>query len=223
MQRYLSLSIPLLGAIALAVASDQAAAQIDPGALDAAETNVCVAKTRVDAAVAGAAEARRSSVPVEDLTGERIDDPARRQALQRSVDRVVVAGQDGLVASFRDELARAQAEHRRLTGSTFNTARCNGAETRLSHTLAAERQREAQMNAQVSRAVQQHEAGERAYQEQMQVDTACTDRKALELPADVQARLFPPGYVNDARARYAAFTSAYQRRNGRPFDPAVCP
>jgi hypothetical protein len=183
-----------------------------------------VAKTRLDGALAGAAEARRSSVPVEELTGERIDDPTERAALQGSLDGMIVSAQDGLVVSFREEFTRAQAEHRRLTGSTFNTARCNGAEIRMSHRQAADREREAQANANFARAMAQHEAGERAYQEQMQVDAACTDQEVLSLPADVAARLFPPGYVNETRARHAEFTRSYQQRTGKRFDPAtLCP
>jgi hypothetical protein len=199
------------------------AAQIDPDALDAAETNVCVAKTRLDGAVAGAAEARNPAVPVEQLTGEGIDDPAHRRALQRSVDGLIVGAQNGLVETFRQELAHAQAEHRRLTGSNFNTARCNGAAPRTSHRQAADKQREAQADAQLARAMQQQRAAEQEHEERLQLEAACMDREVLSLPPDAAARLFPPGYVNEARARYGEFASAFERRTGKAFDPALCP
>ena len=76
-----------------------AAVEIDPAKLDEAETNVCVAKPG-SCVRSGLADAQRGSVP-EQLMNQRIDDPVRRAALQRTVDRMMLGAQDSFVEGFR--------------------------------------------------------------------------------------------------------------------------
>lgn len=213
-----SLPLAFIG-FSLALARAVAAVEIDPASLDEAETNVCVAYTRVEGAVAGLADAQRGSVPIEQLMNQRIDDPARRAALQRTVDGMMLRAQNSLVEGFRKDLECAQDEHRRLTGSDFNVALCRGAEIRTGHAQAAHQRRQAQQDAQLAQAVRDQEAGT---QELIALQTACSDSKVLSLPPEAAARLFPAGYVDSARTRFTEFTSNYQRRNGKPFDPALC-
>jgi len=203
----------------LALARAVAALEIDPSRLDEAETNVCVANTRLEGAVAGLADAQRGSVPVDQLMNQRIDDPARRAALQRTVDGMVLGAQSSLVEGFRKDLASAQDEHRRLAGADFDIALCHGAEIRTGHAQAAHKRRQEQQDAQLAQAVRDQEAGT---QELLALHTACNDSKVLSLPPEAAARLFPAGYVDSARTRFAEFTSKYQQRNGKPFDPALC-
>jgi hypothetical protein len=204
----------------LALARAVGAVDVDPARLDEAETSVCVANARLDGAVAGLTDAQRGgSVPVEQLMNQRIDDPARRAALQRTVDGMMLRAQNSLVEGFRKDLERAQDAHRRLTGSDLNVALCRGAEIRTGHAQAAHKRRQAQQDAQLAQAVRDQEAGT---QELIALQTACSDSKVLSLPPEAAARLFPAGYVDSARTRLTEFTSNYQRRNGKPFDPALC-
>lgn len=203
----------------LALAGAVGAVEMDPTRLDEAETNVCVANTRFEGAVAGLADTQRGSVPVEQLMNQRIDDPARRAALQRTVDGMMLGAQNSLVEGFRKDLARAQDEHRRLTGADFNVALCRGAEIRTGHAQAAHKRRQEQQDAQLAQAVRDQEAGT---QELIAFQTACSDSRVLSVPPEAAARLFPAGYVDNARTRFAEFTTNYQRRNGKPFDPALC-
>lgn len=220
MQRIGILPLPLaIVGFSLALARAVTAVEIDPTRLDNAETNVCVANTRLEGAIAGLADAQRGSVPVEQLMNQRIDDPARRAALQRTVDGMVLGAQNSLVEGFRKDLARAQDEHRRLAGADFDIALCRGAEIRTGHTQAAHEERQAQQDAQLAQAIRDQEAGT---QELIALHTACSDSKVLSVPPEAAARLFPAGYVDSARKRFTEFTSTYQRRNGKPFDLALC-
>ena len=213
------LSLAVIG-FSLALARAVGAVDIDPARLDEAETNVCVASARVDGAVAGLTDAQRGgSVPIEQLMNQRIDDPARRVELQRKVDGMMLGAQHSLVEAFRQDLARAQDEHRRLTGADFNVALCQGSVIRTGHVQAADRRRQEQQDAQLAQAVREQEAGT---QELIAFQTACNDSKVLSLPPEAAARLFPAGYVDKARTRFTEFTTNYQRRNGKPFDQALC-
>ncbi len=204
----------------LALARAVGAVDIDPARLDEAETNVCVANARLDGAVAGLTDAQRGgSVPVERLMNQRIDDPARRAALQRKVDGIMLGAQHSIVEAFRQDLAHAQDEHRRLTGADFNVALCRGSVIRTGHVQAAHKRRHEQQDAQLAQAARDQEAGTR---ELIAFQTACDDSKVLSVPPEAAARLFPAGYVDEARRRFTECATNYQRRNGKPFDPALC-
>ncbi|MGH8265626.1 MAG: hypothetical protein ACRET4_19280 [Steroidobacteraceae bacterium] len=125
--------------LVLAFAEGAGAAEIDPGVLDDAETNVCAAHSRLQQAMAAASEARSKSIPVEQLGGQPIDDPARRAFLEKSLTGIAVGAQDSLVKNSRDELARYQSEYTHLTGAEFDTALCRGGVWRNTHREAAAR------------------------------------------------------------------------------------
>lgn len=217
---------PVLRA-ALAVAlcvwpAARAIAAPSPAELDNAETNVCAAQARLDQATAAALEARRgSTVPAEALTGRKIDDPARRGALQAKVDEATRSLQDRLVENSRRDLARYQTEHRRLTGREFNTAQCEpgGIQTRHQRAFEAEQQartqaRHAQMKASLPQTEQQMIAA-------FELERACRDKATLDQRPEAQPK---PSEDELGRAgrRYASFVAQYERANGRPFDPALC-
>jgi hypothetical protein len=190
--------------------------------LDNAETNVCAAQVRLRAAMAGALDARTAPVPVEQLSGQKINDPARRVVLQQQLDSSIASAQEGVVNDARRDLLRYQSEYKSLTGTDLNTALCNGALPRTTHRAAAERRRDEQMQAQSARMAQDVAAGQKQRQQFGELSAACDAKKVLDLPSEAAARLYPASYLEQVRQEYAQFTGAYQRQHGTAFDPSTC-
>ena len=87
----------LLGASApLSHASE---ADIAPDVLDELESTICISASNWTNALE--AHAKRQSIPVEALSGQAIADPARREYLQRRLDAVLTAAQQGPVGVRR--------------------------------------------------------------------------------------------------------------------------
>jgi hypothetical protein len=190
--------------------------------LDNAETNVCAAQVRLRAPMAGALDARTAPVPVEQLSGQKINDPARRVVLQQQLGSSIASAQEGVVNDARRDLLRYQSEYKSLTGTDLNTALCNGALPRTTHRAAAERRRDEQMQAQSARMAQDVAAGQIRRQQFGELSAACDAKKVLDLPSEAAARLYPASYLKQVRQEYAQFTGAYQRHHGTAFDPSTC-
>jgi hypothetical protein len=201
----------------------QAARAAPPGAseLDNAEANICMANARLRGSVAAAVQGNRQSIPIEDLAG-RIDNPVSRARLQRELDSQVRQAQQQMVETNRRDLVRYQSEYRQLTGTEFNTAQCDGARVRVTHAVREQQRRQVAMAAQTTRMAQVLAAGEAYRQADIRMSAACDARKALDVPPQAAARLFPQGYIEKSRQVYGEFVSSYQREHGAPFDPSRC-
>jgi hypothetical protein len=214
----------------LAAAAAAAAMWLSPAAgvtppsaseLDNAEANICMAHSRLQGSVAAAVQDSRQSIPIEQLAG-RIDNPMSRAQMQRELDNRVRQAQDQMVETNRRDLVRYQSEYRQLTGREFDTAQCDGVRVRVTHQLREQQQRQVAMSAQTARMSQALAAGEAYRQADIHMSEACDAKKALDVPPQAAARLFPPGYVEKSRQVYSQFVSSYQREHGAPFDAARC-
>jgi hypothetical protein len=207
--------------IVLWLARAAGAPPVSAGALDDAESSICMANSRLQGSVAAAGQDRRQPIPVEQLAG-RIDNPASRARLQRELDSRLEQAQDQMIETNRGDLVRYQAAYRQLTGKDFDTAKCNGPRPRVTHAMMEQQRREADMNARMAQAGQSLAAGEAQRRADLRLSEACEARKVLDVPPQAAARLFPPGHVDNARRLYGDFVSSYQREHGTPFDPARC-
>jgi hypothetical protein len=210
-------------AIGVAVWLSPAAGQppVSASELDNAESNICMAQARLQGSAAAAVQDSRQSIPIEQLSG-RIDNPASRAQLQRELDKSLKQAQAQMVETDRQDLRRYQAAYRQLTGREFDTAQCNGPRPRVTHAMLEQQRRDADMDARMARAIQARATGEQQRQADLRLSAACDAKKALDVPPAAAARLFPPGYLDDARRVYSEFVSSYPREHGTPFDPAQC-
>jgi hypothetical protein len=212
----------LIGAgVALWLAQSAGAAPPGASELDNAEANICSANARLQGSIAAAVQDSRQSIPIEQLAG-RIEDPVSRARLQRELDSRVKQAQAQMVETNRRDLVRYQSEYRQLTGRDFDTGQCDGARVRVTHAQREQQQRQVAMNVQTARMSQVLAAGEAYRQADIRMSEACDAKKALDVPPQAAARLFPPGYVEKSRQVYGEFVSSYQREHGAPFDPARC-
>jgi hypothetical protein len=187
-------------------------ADIGPDRLDNAEDNVCGAAGRLAGAKAGLAD--KGSVPVEKLAGQQIDDPSRRQALQQTLDASLQSTQRDMVAASAKELAKYQAEYRRLTGAEFNTALCDDKQRRIKRQEAWEiKRREDQMD----KAMSNEADGVRAI---------CRQKQFMDGPSKDAASWYSAEQVKDmqemGREGYAGLVASYERTYNTRFDPARC-
>jgi hypothetical protein len=189
--------------------------------LDNAESNICMANSRLQGSVAAAVQDSRQSIPIEQLAG-RIDNPVSRAQMQRELDNRVRQAQDQMVETNRRDLIRYQAEYRQLTGREFDSGQCSGGRPRVTHAMREQQQRQVAINAQTVKMSQVLAAGAAYRQADIRMSEACDAKKATEVPPQAAARLFPPGYVEKSRQVYSEFVSSYQREHGTPFDTSRC-
>jgi len=138
----------LLGATA--PLSHAGEADIAPDVLDELESTICISASNWTNALE--AHAKRQSIPVEALSGEAIADPARREYLQRRLDAVLTAAQQGLIDDFRRQLSDAQRRYGELVGHEFDLSLCGQSERRIQRRQAWEDKRpDAEMQRQAER------------------------------------------------------------------------
>lgn len=197
-----------------------ARAEPTPDVLDGAEMNVC-------RAAGGLAQARRAldditsgkeaPLPVESLAGPQ-NDPRRRAFLQQKLDEGLVSGQRSIVDSQAKDLARYQAEYRRLTGAEYDTALCGDTQRRLRRREAWEASRREEDRQARAQKVVANEADA--------VRAICREKQAMDGPSQDVAHHFPPDHLKqiqqEGREAYGRLVSAYERSHGKRFDPAHC-
>ena len=165
-----------------------------------------MATSRLQGSVAAAVQDSRQSIPVEQLAG-RIDNPVSRAQLRRELDNRVKQAQTERVETNRRDLIRYQAEYRQLTGREFDTGQCDGPRVRVTHAMREQQQRQVAMNAQTVKMNQMLAAGEACRQADIRMSEACDANKAMEVPPQAVARLFPPGYVENSPQVCSEFVS----------------
>lgn len=185
----------------------------DPATLDRVEDLVCTASRQAAAARSGLADT--SPVPVEQLNGRPIEDPRKREALQRQVDSVLRSTQQSIVDDAERSLARYQAEYRRLTGSTYDVRLCDDNQRRIDRRVAWEERRvrdEAAVRAEGAVA-----------SEDAAVREICGQRQRLDmLPRGDPPESLPGQMLTRAQATYDSLLEAYARKYRKSFDTRKC-
>lgn len=203
--------------VSMCISPAGAAPPLDGGRLDDVEGGICRETSGLKRAIAGAEEVRRESARLAQRMG-RGDETEQRQAfLRNEIAQRAVGAQDQIVADTRRSLLSYQGEYRRLTGKEFDLSLCNGSTVRVTHAMQAQQQKEQEWQANVAMTSRVLADGE-AYRQAL---IACEDWKIMQQPAETVER-WRPGYMQEARGRFSAFSSDYQRKNGKPFDPKSC-
>lgn len=181
------------------------APDVDPGLLNDAEDRVCtasvaLARARSAQAAKGRAPADKSSSPPATSGDPKVD------AFLDNMESSIVRDE---IASQTKELARHQADYRRLTGTEFNVAYCNDNQRRYERQVAYDAARERKRNLNQFMANYESEG----------VKAICAERKAgAGAPSSGQDAARAGG----AESEYDRLVAAYERVYQRKFDPARC-
>jgi len=192
-------------------------ADIAPDVLDELESTICISASNWTNALE--AHAKRQSIPVEALSGQAIADPARREYLQRRLDAVLNAAQQGLIDDFRRQLSDAQRRYGELVGHEFDLSLCGQSERRIQRRQAWEDKRpDAEMQRQAERL---------AATDDPMVSAACRELQIMKGPPPAARSSFAESDIqlwqSKARESYERLSRAYESRTGRRFDPSRCP
>jgi hypothetical protein len=198
----------------------QAAAVAAPASmpgLDDVSQSICSDTVRLARSQAGEENARRENARNAQQLNRGDEAEQRRAFLAVEVGKRALAAQQQISQETRNSLMNNKAQYRRLTGRDFDPSLCNGAQLRITEMARVQQQKEQELEAHREVRNKALADGE-AY---IQAQIACADWKMLQLPEESAERA-QPGAQAEARVRFAAFSSDYRRKNGRPFDAASC-
>ncbi len=192
------------------------AGEMDPAELDNAETDVCRAAGLALAATAVLKELEKD-VPMEQLAGQKVDDP-RRRAAQSEMGAGIRSSQKNAEANAIKDLAKYQDVYRRLTGAEFDIGLCNDNQRRIARREAWEaKRREDQQRQWADRTVSNEADGVRTICKEKQSMDGPSKELAVHLPADQIKHIQTEG-----RANYTLLVASYEKTYKKRFDPASC-
>ena len=193
------------------------AGEIDPAELDNAEYSVCMAAGQVVGATAVLKDLEKDSVAIEQLAGQKSDDP-RRRAAQSEMSAGIQSTQKRMVANAINDLAKYQDVYRRLTGAEFDTRLCNDNQRRIARREAWEaKRRDDQKQQWADRTVSNEGEGVRKICREKQMMDGPSKDMAVHLPADQIKHIQTEG-----RANYTLLVASYEKTYNKRFDSARC-
>jgi hypothetical protein len=209
----LALLLTLILGPALAMAGDS---DVSPDVLDELERTICVSSSNWTNALEE--QAKRQSVSIEAVSGQKIDDPARREYLQQRLDAALTASQKKLTAELRRQYLESQQRYGKLVGHEFDLSRCG-------QTAYREQRRQAWEKEQQEAAMQQ-QADRLAGSEASMLGAACRDLEIMKGPPAEARAAFTERDIEllqgKAKENIERLFRSYEKRTGKRFDPARC-